>query len=767
MAKPAKVIIVGDASNAKRALKELEDSAGKMKQKLHLGLGAVKAGAIGAVAGLAALGVGMSKAVGLAGKQEQAVSQLNAVIKSTGGVAGITAEHVQDLASSLQKTTTYGDETTIAGANLLLTFKNLRNEAGAGNDIFDRTTSIMLDMSTAMGQDMKSSAIQLGKALNDPITGLSALSRVGITFTDQQKDQIKTLQASGDLLGAQKILLKELESQFKGSAQAAADAGTGPFLQFQNIVGDIGEKIGGIVLPALQHLAQWATGQGQKVIDWFDSVAGKEWVGNLQDGLENVIGKVPEYFEKATTWVKNLWQATEGLRQQFGNMISGLGSVLTWAYDFATAMGGLPLKVAAVAGALALLYANPVLAGIGALGLLIGNITQSSREAKHSVEELGDAIVEQGQGAIHQWAQEQALAIFANEKWRKALEHYGVSIQDVTAYIESGRAGQDSFRSAVGLTGVQVGINAGRFSDAAAHIEDYAGVVDGATEAAHNQLEAQTDLRQATGQTGESFDRAGGAAKRWKGNQEEATSAVDDTTEAIDANIAALSEQADAMRSQTDPVFHLIDAQENYTEAQKNTTDALNKYGEGSPEWIDAIGKQAGAFSDLQDAALSLKGSGVDPLSPSFEHLLETMGFTKAEAGAVQDAFSESFRQVREDFDKLPSQWDLHIGLPRFKYDQQSGEFVPSKTREVVLAEGGIATGPTPAWVGEGGSDEAIIPLNARGISILAEVFKQAMGGGSAGPALQLSFGNVYGFDDFEDKVAEALVKAKRRGVAV
>jgi len=30
-------------------------------------------------------------------------------------------------------------------------------------------------MSTAMGQDLKSSAIQLGKALNDPIQGVAAL----------------------------------------------------------------------------------------------------------------------------------------------------------------------------------------------------------------------------------------------------------------------------------------------------------------------------------------------------------------------------------------------------------------------------------------------------------------------------------------------------------------------------------------------------------------------------------------------------------------
>lgn len=78
-----------------------------------------------------------------------------------------------------------------------------------------------LDMATAMNGGLKPSAeqlsnqaIQLGKALNDPIIGMGALRKVGVAFTEAQKEQIKTLQESGDLMGAQKIILNELGNEF-------------------------------------------------------------------------------------------------------------------------------------------------------------------------------------------------------------------------------------------------------------------------------------------------------------------------------------------------------------------------------------------------------------------------------------------------------------------------------------------------------------------------------------------------------------------------
>jgi hypothetical protein len=102
-------------------------------------------------------------------------------------------------------------------------------------------------MSTAMGTDPKQAAIQLGKALNDPVKGISALSRVGVTFTDQQKKTIGALVKGGKTAEAQKIILKELSSEFGGAAAASSTMGEKAAVSF----GNLKEQIGTALLPYL------------------------------------------------------------------------------------------------------------------------------------------------------------------------------------------------------------------------------------------------------------------------------------------------------------------------------------------------------------------------------------------------------------------------------------------------------------------------------------------------------------------------------------
>ena len=134
-------------------------------------------------------------------------AQTAAVVKSTGGAANVTAKQVHDLSSSLEGMTATQAESIQEGANMLLTFKNIQNRVGEGNDIFNQATASLVDMSRAMGTDPQTAAIQLGKALNDPVQGISALQRVGIQFTDDQKALIASLVETGDVMGAQKIIL--------------------------------------------------------------------------------------------------------------------------------------------------------------------------------------------------------------------------------------------------------------------------------------------------------------------------------------------------------------------------------------------------------------------------------------------------------------------------------------------------------------------------------------------------------------------------------
>ena len=155
------------------------------------------------------------------GQAQKVIAQTGAVLKSTGGVANVTARRVDSMAMSLMKLSGVDDETIAAGENLLLTFTKIRNETGKGNKIFDQATLAMLNLSVAMGKDMNASAILVGKALNDPVKGVGALSKAGVQFTASQKETIKALVESGNVMGAQKMILKELETQFAGSAKAA------------------------------------------------------------------------------------------------------------------------------------------------------------------------------------------------------------------------------------------------------------------------------------------------------------------------------------------------------------------------------------------------------------------------------------------------------------------------------------------------------------------------------------------------------------------
>ena len=198
---------------------------------------------MGLTAPIAALGFTAVKAFD---QQAKAIAQVEAGLKSTGATVGYTSKQLQQMASNLQAKTLFGDEEILKDATAqLLTFTNI-----AGTN-FERTQAVALDLATRLDGDLKGASIQLGKALNDPIANLSALSRSGIQFSQDQKEVIKSLTESGRLAEAQTIILDELEKQYGGSAEAAAKAGTGGLKQLANSFGDLQEEFGAIIMEFL------------------------------------------------------------------------------------------------------------------------------------------------------------------------------------------------------------------------------------------------------------------------------------------------------------------------------------------------------------------------------------------------------------------------------------------------------------------------------------------------------------------------------------
>ncbi|MBU0599065.1 phage tail length tape measure family protein, partial [Patescibacteria group bacterium] len=206
---------------------------------------------LGSVMGMMGVGLGVTgliygakRAIEAATEQEQAEKKLAGVLAATGNAAGFTGKQLQEYAADLQKVTNYGDEATISAMGILASFREIKG------DQFKQATALALDLSAMLDTDLKSSVVMIGKALNDPTLGLTAMSRAGITFTDSQKAMIKTMQKSGDMLGAQTMILAELEHQFGGTAKAMAD----PMVMLNNRMGDLTELIGKQLKPAIVEM---------------------------------------------------------------------------------------------------------------------------------------------------------------------------------------------------------------------------------------------------------------------------------------------------------------------------------------------------------------------------------------------------------------------------------------------------------------------------------------------------------------------------------
>lgn len=245
-------IIITAIDKASQAFRKIGDEMSTMSDRMvETGKSMMMVGGAMTAGVTLPIVAGFKAASDAARESQKIVAVTEQVIRSTGGAAKITAEQVDDLATSLSNKTAIDDEVIMKGQQVMLTFTNIRNEAGKGNDIFNRASQAMLDLGTVFGST-DAAAMQLGKALNDPVKGIGALGKAGVSFTQAQKDQIKTLVATNDILGAQKIILAEVEKQVGGTAAAAAT----DYDRMTVAVGNLQESLGAVLLPTIEKVAR-------------------------------------------------------------------------------------------------------------------------------------------------------------------------------------------------------------------------------------------------------------------------------------------------------------------------------------------------------------------------------------------------------------------------------------------------------------------------------------------------------------------------------
>lgn len=227
---------------------------------------------------------------------------------------------ISKYAEEISFATGVDDELVRSAQAIMLTFKDLGKAAddGVGN-AFDRATMAAVDLAAAGFGEVETNAKQLGKALQDPIKGLGALRKAGVTFTDAERNKIKALVEGNDLLKAQEIILGAIETQVGGTAEATASATDKMNAKWESVQ----EQLATVLLPAVDDLAE-------AFIEWLDSVEGRTAIANLTKQLEDFGAWIASPDGK---------EAIDKLVRSLGLMLDTVSNLVNMVTDLAEAWG--------------------------------------------------------------------------------------------------------------------------------------------------------------------------------------------------------------------------------------------------------------------------------------------------------------------------------------------------------------------------------------------------------------------------------------------
>ena len=248
---------------------------------------------LGAVLAMITLTVTIKKLVGASANLEKQQLKLAALIKATGGAAKQTGHDIEVMATQIGRATLASVQGARDAAGVLLTFKSI------AGDVFERTLALTQDLAAVGFGSMKTAALQLGKALEEPEIGLSALRRVGVSFTEQQKEQIKVLSMTGNQLQAQQMILDALEGQVGGAGKGEAGGLAGAWDTLtENITlfferADAGIAIVKALTNALKGLSNWIGGYIEELRDLPDTT--EELNHLIELNTENILELSTEY----------------------------------------------------------------------------------------------------------------------------------------------------------------------------------------------------------------------------------------------------------------------------------------------------------------------------------------------------------------------------------------------------------------------------------------------------------------------------------------
>ena len=596
------IVFTGEDKSATKTFKQVDDAAENTGSKLaQLGSKISPAIAAASAAVVAGVGFAMKSAFDAATESAVIARETERVIQTTGASAWTTADQIGDLATSVSNLTGKDDELIQSSANLLLTFSNVKNQLGEGNDVFDQAVGLALDMSTALGTDASSASIQLGKALNDPVKGITALSRAGVSFTAEQKEQIKTLVATGDTLSAQKVILAELGKEFGGAAEAAKT----PIESLKTKLDNLAEDVGTAIMPAIGAIADVVG----VVVESF---------GALPDPVKNAVlivgglgtaalGAIPLIAKIADTFGDVVGPAMKMFRGVVDNVALGLG---TMAEKF-TRNADLGQKLATGLSS----AVTPALIGVTAAAVIGFGIWTAYQNAQAANEQRAKDFTEALTGetaAINANVAAVVTKQLQDNGAADAMVKYGVNIERVTGALVTNGSEIEAVKDAYSQYNLESGNTTAILEQLAAsgngtaaeflRLRESTDMLDG------DQRELATNLDA----TSDAYDKGTEKAKIHTAVTDGMANATGLATTNTLAQIESLKTLADELRAQTDPWFAAYKSQQAVTEAQTKLNEATAKYGPNSKEAKDAALANAEAAIGLKGDLIELKQANLD-----------------------------------------------------------------------------------------------------------------------------------------------------------
>ncbi len=337
---------------------------------------------------------------------EEANAQLKAGLESTGYAAGVTFDDLEKGSISFAEHVKYSRAEISDMQAQLLTFP------GVTKSVFNDASQSILDMSTRLHRGLNETAIMVGKALQDPARGITALRRVGVNFNDEQTKIIKNLVATGHAGEAQTRILKELQTEFAGSARAAADSD--PLFRYHKIMEDIRLSVGSLAMELIKMLAPAITAVAkafQGTIQWMKehkdlTIAIASTVGLVVGGLiiYETVMKASAIATKLMTvaqWALNIAQMASPLTWIVLGLIAATAAVI-YCYRHFEAFRAVLLGVWATIKEFGHIVTD-VFLGLGKViaGVLTFNPALVVEGAKQTINAIADAGTRMGQ-AFHQ-----------------------------------------------------------------------------------------------------------------------------------------------------------------------------------------------------------------------------------------------------------------------------------------------------------------------------------------------------------------------------